>query len=105
MNWFRIVEVWKYAFGFKSRFEGPVINSAPMVSERDSEEKMKFTEFDQSDVDNIIDRVMDSKMTSEDCQHYTDAFGHAYYGGGTCSISIIVPNGDAAAVTSSINSA
>lgn len=94
-NWFRIVETWKYAFALRSRqqqMEKTISNSTGCLCLSDTDE----------DVINVRDRIENACRTSNDPEFYADVF-HDAEDGGTAHISVLGPNGDAVAATSTIN--
>ncbi|XP_055309857.1 glutathione hydrolase 1 proenzyme-like [Sitodiplosis mosellana] len=86
----RIIESFKYAFGYRTQ-----LNDSGTISEL--VHKMLSTEF----ADQIREKI-DDTATSEDPKHYGGDF-QVIADKGTSHVSILAPNGDAISVTSSIN--
>ncbi|XP_044759064.1 glutathione hydrolase 1 proenzyme-like isoform X2 [Coccinella septempunctata] len=92
VNWFRIVEAWKHAFGHRSVMDGPQLCDEP-----------KEENYDPSMAKIIVELIKKRSTTSPDVRHYSTDFEKLYKEGGTCHISLLAPDGDAVSVTSSVN--
>lgn len=90
-HWFQIIEVWKHAYGFRSRLGDPsyVDNIPEIVSEIISDETA---------------RNISSKITANTCND-VGHYGGKFYAsdGGTCHFNFVSPDGDAISVTETIN--
>lgn len=89
--WHRMVESWKFAFGIKTLLTGPKIGE---------QEKNDFI-YSQSLVEDVR-AAIDDTMTYNETAHYFGSFDNIF-DGGTCHLGVLAPNGDAVAVTSTIN--
>lgn len=89
--WHRMVEAWKFAFGIKTLLAGPKIGE---------QEKNAFI-YSQSLVEDVK-AAIDDTVTYNETAHYYGSFDNIF-DGGTCHIGVLAPNGDAVAVTSTIN--
>lgn len=89
--WHRAIEAMKFAFGRKSRMGGPLITDCPY----------RQTTFIKSFTNFMLESINDQK-TFTTLKHYR---GRKVKGedGGTAHISILAPDGDACAITSTIN--
>lgn len=92
INWFRIVESWKHAFGQRLDADGPKITEEP-----------KETTYKPYGAKLAEQTIETDRKTSKDIRHYSTIFAKADNEGGTCSMCFLAPNGDAVCVTSSIN--
>lgn len=95
MRWFRLVEIWKHAFGLRVNLDGRTKDMVLVPSERAA--KLK------SLVNPVRDIVKKTQMTSQNVKFYCDSFYTSSRDSGTCHVSILAPNGDAVSATSSIN--
>ncbi|KAL3272436.1 hypothetical protein HHI36_013917 [Cryptolaemus montrouzieri] len=92
VNWFRIVEAWKHAFGNRSAMDGPYLSDEVTVEK-----------YDPSMAKMILKTIHTNSATSADVRNYSKDFKQIFREGGTCNICLLAPNGDAISVTSSIN--
>ncbi|KAK9881213.1 hypothetical protein WA026_015330 [Henosepilachna vigintioctopunctata] len=92
VNWFRIVETWKHAFGYKSNMDGPNLS-----------DEVKGENYDPSMAKTILKSIESESSTSSDVRDYAEDFEKMGHEEGTCHINLLSPNGDAVSVTSSIN--
>lgn len=90
--WHRIVEALKFAFGIKTLLNGPKIGE---------NENLTYVYDDYLAMQ--IRQSIDDNMTYNESAHYFAHFD-SILDGGTCHVGILAPNGDAVAVTSTINS-